>query len=174
MLKTAVIAILLISTASGAFLAYRSGQKVISLGVLLDDKNSALADRDAKIAALTQQTGALQAALDALRAAEAERQAQQAALNAAKVSEADVKQFGTPCKDWIATNFGDRDYPDYSRNSATIEDAWMKDGLYVFEIAFPADLGATTRNVLLCVFDRDKQSMFKPSAFDMNNWRRNR
>lgn len=174
MLKNTVIAILIATTAAGAYFAYQNSQKIIAMTVLLEDKSKALTSLEAEKSDITHQAELLQAELDKLKAAEAEQQAKEAALNAAKVSDEDIKKYGEPCKDWIASNFGDDDYPDYTKSMASIEDSWMKDGLYVFEIAFPSRMGASTSTILLCIFDKEKQSMFKPSAYDMNNWRRNR
>jgi hypothetical protein len=172
MLKNSLIALLTVTTAATAFFAFQKQQELVAIKVLLDDKND-------EISSLTENAEGLQNALETaqnellgFKKAEEERAALEAKMNAANVSEADIEEYGTPCKNWIAKNFSDNGSKAFAQAMAEIEDAWMKDGKYVFEVSFPTRMGASTNNILLCVFDKDKQSMFKPSAFDMNNWRR--
>lgn len=173
-MKNIALGILAVTTAMGAVWGYQSSQRATSLEVLLADKNSTLAAMAAEKTDLLDKASKLQAEIDRLSKLEADRVAAEAALNAATVSEADTKEFGEPCRLWIAREFGDDDLPTYTEQMTQISDSWTKDGMLVFEVQTPSDIGKTSSNIYLCVVDKAKGSMFKPSAFDTPNWRKQR
>lgn len=172
MFKNTAIVVLAATTALCGFLAYQSGQKVVALEVLLDDKSKSITALEDENKQLTGVAAQLQAKVDAFTKAEDDRKAAEAALNAAVVNEADLKEFGEPCRVWIAQQFGDKDLSTYASELTTISDSWMKDGMLVFEIATPTDISSSSTSMFLCVVDKEKGSMFKPSAFETANWRR--
>jgi hypothetical protein len=171
MLKNTLVAIFAVTTLAFAFAAYSTGQKSTALEVLLDDKLKSLAALEAEKTQLTEKAAALQAKVDQFETEAEARAAAVAALNAATVSEADAKEFGDPCRAWIAREFGDKDSPALTLLTTTMSDSWTKNGMLVFEIATPSSLGSSS-SMYLCVVDKEKGSMFKPSAFETSNWRR--
>jgi hypothetical protein len=174
MFKNAAIGVLAATTALCGFLAYQSGQKAVALEVLLDDKSKTITTLETENKQLTGVSAQLQAAIDGYTKAEDERKAAEAQLNAAVVNEADTKEFGEPCRVWIAKQFGDKDSPTFTKSLTTISDSWLKDGKLVFEIATPTSISRSSNSMFLCIVDKAKGSMFKPSAFETANWRRSK
>lgn len=172
-MKNVAIGLLIASTAILGFLTYQSTQKTVALEVLLADKSNRITALEEERGTLSERLASLQAEVDQFTKAEAERLAAEEALNAANVSETDMQEFGETCRKWIAKEFGDDDLPSVTDMLTVVSDAWMKDGFLVFEVATPSRTGSTS-SMFLCVVDKEKGSMFKPSAFETANWRRAR
>lgn len=171
MFKNIIIAVLAVTALGFAFAAYSTGQKSTALDVLLDDKLKSLAALEAQKTILIEKTSALEIKVAQFEAEATERKAAEAALNAATISDEDKEEFGEPCRAWIAREFGDKDRPTMTLLGTTMADSWIKNGMLVFEIATPSRTGSTN-SMFLCIVDKAKGSMFKPSAFETSSWRR--
>lgn len=74
------------------------------------------------------------------------------------VTSADVRTYGSQCRDWISKDIADG-------AATSLGDHWKKRGKLVFEVLVPKkDKGSYS--VYLCVVDKTKGTMVKPSAFD--------
>lgn len=166
MIKNIAIGVLTLTTVAGGVWGYQNNQKAVILEVLLGEQTKAVAALEAEKADTAALLKTVQGELDIFKAAEE-------AKNSAVVSEADLKEFGESCKEWIAREFGDDDRPAYTKLMTNISDSWVKDGRLVFEVSTPSR-SVSSQSMFLCVVDKEKGSMFKPSAFETASWRKDR
>lgn len=158
------------STVAVGFFAIRESQKASTLQILIADKNNSIQKLEDEKAELQKVADDLDVRVKEFERLEKEQKAREEALNARKVSDEDTKKYGEECRSWIAREFGDDSSFTLTNTLTTINDSWMKDGQLVFEIATPSR-SMTTSSIYLCVVDKETESMFKPSAFDTQNWR---
>ena len=78
------------------------------------------------------------------------------------ISTADALRYGEQCKKWISKEFEEG-------GETLVGGHWKKKGKMVFEILAPK-VGTNSSSLYLCVVDKSKGTMLKPSAFDAS-WR---
>ncbi|NDW30968.1 hypothetical protein [Salipiger sp. PrR007] len=79
-----------------------------------------------------------------------------------QVTDSDKEKLGGACAKWISEDYADG-------RDTRVSDAWRRKGSYVFEVLADQESGSS-KNVLLCVVDKEKGTMMKPGLASYQEW----
>lgn len=84
-------------------------------------------------------------------------------------SKAQLETGGEACRQFIAKEM--KSDVAFAKNIETqINDAWMKDGKVVFEVAYREEYSRKSYSIRLCVVDEEKGTLMSPSPLNSSKW----